>query len=971
MVEDSPERPVTPLGDQAVGTCAEDGLGFLDRFVVPLARRVADRDLRDSTVVGVYGEWGSGKSSLMNMLRRLVAGDDTASGFNPKAHAECLCVTFTAWKYNEEASLWRALVGTVLDGVLALDDDVTEPPPRWQRAWSRLRGKSTRTVQEWDAERWKRQQDLQRIRETLYGEVVEKQRRLRILWARLGGALAVAASLGWAMWSMDSGQESLVLDAVAMSLGAGGAGTLWQGAMIWKPRKDKKKALAGDLAKKLSGAFEVVDDVLRVHQRVEYVEQFATAFQHVVEHFLDGRRLVIFVDDLDRCLPDKAVGVLEGIKLFLSVPNTVFVVGVDVQVLARGIQVHYAQRGLAPTDGQLLGVDGLRYLEKIVQLPFTIPPISPEKLGTSRLAQQLLADGDDGAWLDIGIRGFAGNPRSVKRFATIYRHHLEVLQAHEDSLPEGETRHSQGRELHLAKLLVLREHHRWQALFELMKNHQVAGHAALLRETPLAVLERVARDPEERKAFAEQVGHGGNQALRAFAEDGELMAFLGLEPPFGGEAPVDPIPLIFFGAPPEPESTVPLLHDTLLASLSSPDRLARSRAVDGMRRLEYAEREALVQDFLNRVLLWADVGGEGSERLGDAAQSLLDLLDMGIGTDVVQSRAGQLKDLAAQQGLESRLLGSERARQKLEEVGTKAGSWPPAIQVDPLETDLMDFGGAVDRVRALLLEPGAARLVGVLGPRGSGKSTFLKLLESSLDDDSVTWVLPRELGAAELESTLASLKSLGGDRIVFVDGFDEIRPTRQSQLLEQLSELVESREGASFRVVLTAGTDALAYALGRRKLGIDDYLDAIYDLSLPGTEQLLGWLERALDGVAGREALVALQSWLEPTPRGLRLAASRFMSLQQALGSQDPPISDHVVAMVVVASIRWPALVRSPQRYSELLDRPKRVQGMVAQWEKKGLLLDGDDLLRLLRTAGLPGREAWTRACAAASEWLR
>ena len=52
-------------------------------------------------------------------------------------------------------------------------------------------------------------------------------------------------------------------------------------------------------------------------------------------------RLIVFVDDLDRCLPEKAIEVLEAIKLFLEVPGVVFVLGMDREVVERGIEARY------------------------------------------------------------------------------------------------------------------------------------------------------------------------------------------------------------------------------------------------------------------------------------------------------------------------------------------------------------------------------------------------------------------------------------------------------------------------------------------------------------------------------------------------------------------------------------------------------------------------------------------------------
>lgn len=58
---------------------------------------------------------------------------------------------------------------------------------------------------------------------------------------------------------------------------------------------------------------------------------------------------MVFIDDLDRCLPDRAVEVLEAIKLFLDVEGCVFFIAVDRDVIERVVRVQYA--------GYLVGED--------------------------------------------------------------------------------------------------------------------------------------------------------------------------------------------------------------------------------------------------------------------------------------------------------------------------------------------------------------------------------------------------------------------------------------------------------------------------------------------------------------------------------------------------------------------------------------------------------------------------------------
>ena len=78
--------------------------------------------------------------------------------------------------------------------------------------------------------------------------------------------------------------------------------------------------------------------------------------------------LVVFIDDLDRCMPEKTVQVLEAIKLFLDKHGCVFVLGADIKIVQSAVETHYKNTGIT-------GESAKDYLEKIIQIRFDLPPI--------------------------------------------------------------------------------------------------------------------------------------------------------------------------------------------------------------------------------------------------------------------------------------------------------------------------------------------------------------------------------------------------------------------------------------------------------------------------------------------------------------------------------------------------------------------------------------------------------------------
>jgi len=85
-----------------------------------------------------------------------------------------------------------------------------------------------------------------------------------------------------------------------------------------------------------------------------------------------GLRLVVFIDDLDRCFPDKAVALLENVKLVLNQPNIAFVLGIAPQIIRAYLKSKYKK------DYDVSEELYEDYLDKLVQLPFPIPEIKQD-----------------------------------------------------------------------------------------------------------------------------------------------------------------------------------------------------------------------------------------------------------------------------------------------------------------------------------------------------------------------------------------------------------------------------------------------------------------------------------------------------------------------------------------------------------------------------------------------------------------
>lgn len=98
--------------------------------------------------------------------------------------------------------------------------------------------------------------------------------------------------------------------------------------------------------------------------------QFRAEFADLLDKAKEVQRVVVLVDDLDRCMPPAVIATLEAIKLFLSVRKMAFVIAADQEMVENAIaaEIGTSRRG---------DFFARHYLEKIVQLPVSLPQLSP------------------------------------------------------------------------------------------------------------------------------------------------------------------------------------------------------------------------------------------------------------------------------------------------------------------------------------------------------------------------------------------------------------------------------------------------------------------------------------------------------------------------------------------------------------------------------------------------------------------
>ena len=110
------------------------------------------------------------------------------------------------------------------------------------------------------------------------------------------------------------------------------------------------------------------DLIIGFGERTDDIKHLKENLQNIINEAIevnDYDRIVIFIDDLDRLVPEKAIELLEVLKLFLDCEHCVFVLAIDYNVVVRGAKSKYGK--------DLDDEKGKAFFEKIIQVPFTVP----------------------------------------------------------------------------------------------------------------------------------------------------------------------------------------------------------------------------------------------------------------------------------------------------------------------------------------------------------------------------------------------------------------------------------------------------------------------------------------------------------------------------------------------------------------------------------------------------------------------
>jgi KAP family P-loop domain len=394
----SPAANPTPKVDSDLWS-EEDLLGY-EAYARTIASLITHKETKPPLTIGIKAPWGAGKTTLMKRVQHLLDGDAKLSEENRSGTMQQgqpsqvtlrellkelkssaspgrleakrskdgeaygldarTTVWFNAWKYQTSEQIWAGMAHCIISQVTARMG-VKERELFWVRLHAR-------------------RVNADEVRAKVY-EMIARQ--------LLPLALVVSVAVAIVIWVAAGIQ--LLMPYHFMIRGVSVlAGLIVIVGRAWSKLGDKAAGTVRDLIREPNyegkmGYLHLVESDIRE------VLQLATAASATQEK-LEGNPLLVFVDDLDRCAPNKVAEVVEAINLFLcgDYPNCVFVIGMEPGMVAAALEV--ANKDVIQKAEEMGLLDrtapvGWRFMEKIVQLPIMIPP--PTEAGRRKYVNSL------------------------------------------------------------------------------------------------------------------------------------------------------------------------------------------------------------------------------------------------------------------------------------------------------------------------------------------------------------------------------------------------------------------------------------------------------------------------------------------------------------------------------------------------------------------------------------------------------
>lgn len=290
------------INDQPISTIENDSLPIKDQ-VLGFSDYI--RTCETPLTISVQGKWGSGKTSFFQLVKENIENQQNDLNIELREDmSNCLFLTFNAWQYsqfNSDSELPVTLIASLVKQIEIISKDLSN------------------TI-----------------------ETIEKIKHSPI-WKNLKVVAAAFATIG-----NEVAKKTIKVDI---------AEKMHEISESYKDNNDK--------IDKFEEYFAPVEAIASLQNDFKECVTTALANYHFTKKNDNPPRMIIFIDDLDRLLPEKAINLLEVMKLFLDCPNCIFILAIDYDVVINGVLDKYKK-----------SIDVRKandYFEKMIQVVYRLP----------------------------------------------------------------------------------------------------------------------------------------------------------------------------------------------------------------------------------------------------------------------------------------------------------------------------------------------------------------------------------------------------------------------------------------------------------------------------------------------------------------------------------------------------------------------------------------------------------------------
>ncbi|WP_109843405.1 KAP family P-loop NTPase fold protein [Aggregatibacter aphrophilus] len=261
----------------------EDYLNFGE--VSQIVTEILESEAMLPVSIGIFGNWGAGKSSLLNLIEQQIKPD------------EWIIIKFDAWLYQGFDDARAALLETIASHLIQAAKDEETILQKSKNLFARING-------------------------------------LRLLGLMVEGAALAAGvpTFGLISKTFETAKESL--DGVQNETES--KQIVEVGKNLIKPKEKQTPP--------------------------QQIDEFRKEYGEILQDL--GKKLVIVIDNLDRCLPANAIQTLEAIRLFLFLNRTAFIIAADEEMIRHSVAEHYKDLSYRHQ---------IDYLDKLIQIPVLVP----------------------------------------------------------------------------------------------------------------------------------------------------------------------------------------------------------------------------------------------------------------------------------------------------------------------------------------------------------------------------------------------------------------------------------------------------------------------------------------------------------------------------------------------------------------------------------------------------------------------